>query len=81
MTDFTISLPESQAAFIDEQVAQGGFDNSSQFLSQLIGFEQERQKLRNMLLAGAQSPLTAPADTAYFASLRDRAAAKAIAVE
>lgn len=81
MTDFTISLPETQAAFIDEQVAKGGFENSSQFLSQLIGLEQDRQNLRSTLLAGGQSPLTAPADAAYFASLRERAAAKIITAE
>ena len=81
MTNLTIALPESLAAFIDEQVAAGGFDNSSQFLSQLVRMEQERQKLRSMLLEGAQSPLIAPADAAYFASLRDRAGLKTTTIE
>lgn len=81
MTDLTISLPESLAVFIDEQVATGDFDSSSQFLSQLVRMEQERQKLRNMLLAGGHSPLTGPADAKYFADLRARAGQKSTAVE
>lgn len=81
MTTLTISLPESLAVFVDEQVATGGFDNSSQFLGQLVRMEQERQKLRNMLLMGAQSPLAVPADAAYFVGLRDRAGLKPTAVE
>ena len=34
--------------------------------------ERERSKLREMLLAGAESPLSSPVDAAYFESLRDR---------
>jgi antitoxin ParD1/3/4 len=81
MTNLTISLPEALVAFIDEQVTTGGFDNSSQFVSQLVRMEQDRQKLRNMLLAGAGSPLTAPTVAAYFASLRYRVGLKSTVVE
>lgn len=81
MTSLTISLPESLTAFIDEQVATGAFANNSQFLGQLVRAEQVRQKLRNMLLAGGQSPLTSPADAAYFANLRAHVEQKSTAME
>lgn len=38
----------------------------------LISKDQDRQQLRGLLLAGAQSEPTAPVDTAYFDALRKR---------
>jgi antitoxin ParD1/3/4 len=39
--------------------------------------DQDRQKLRALLLAGAESPPGAPIDSNYFAELRERAARNA----
>lgn len=67
-----ISLPEALKDFVDEQVAGGGFGTSSEFVRDLIRREQERQKLRNLLLEGAASPLEGEADDAFFDRLHER---------
>ncbi|WP_445637796.1 hypothetical protein NSTC745_02985 [Nostoc sp. DSM 114161] len=36
MTNFQISLPESMKAFVDEQVAKGGYGSVSEYLQELI---------------------------------------------
>jgi len=70
MTTMNISLPESLKAFVDEQVSQRSFGSSSEYVRELIRKDQDRQKLRALLLDGASSPQAAPADQAYFDSLR-----------
>jgi antitoxin ParD1/3/4 len=68
-----ISLPETLKAFVDEQVAQGGFGTSSEYMRTLIRRDQDRQKLRNLLLEGAASGEGRIADATYFAELREYA--------
>jgi len=65
-----ISLPEPMKAFIDQQVDQGGYSTTSEYLRDIIRKEQDRIKLREALLAGAASPLLGPMDKAYFEELR-----------
>lgn len=72
MSTMNISLPESLKSFVDEQVSQRGYGTSSEYVRELIRKDQDRQRLRNLLLAGAESPLTPPIDAAYFEGLRDR---------
>ncbi|MHC5599296.1 MAG: ribbon-helix-helix domain-containing protein [Nostoc sp.] len=36
MSNINISLPESMKAFIEEQVAQGGYGSVSEYLQELI---------------------------------------------
>lgn len=67
-----ISLPDSLKAFVEEQVAERGYSTSSEYVREVIRREQERLHLRGLLLEGAASPPAAPADSAYFAALRDR---------
>lgn len=67
-----ISLPAALKAFVEEQVAQRGYGTSSEYLRELIRREQERLRLRSLILEGAASPPSAPADADYFDSLRDR---------
>jgi len=67
-----ISLPDSLKSFVDEQVTRRGFGTSSEYVRELIRKDQDRLHLRGLLLAGANSKSTAPADAAYFASLRER---------
>jgi hypothetical protein len=38
--------------------------------------DEDRQRLRRLLLAGAASPQAVPADEAYFAGLRERIRAR-----
>ena len=67
-----ISLPDSLKAFVDEQVSQRGYGTSSEYVRELIRRDQDRLQLRNLLLAGASSAPTAPADQSYFGGLRER---------
>jgi antitoxin ParD1/3/4 len=67
------SLPDSLKAFVDEQVAGRGYGTSSEYVRELIGRDQDRQRLRGLLLEGAASPAAGVADQAYFYELRARA--------
>jgi antitoxin ParD1/3/4 len=70
MTTMNISLPDSLKDFVDEQVSQGGYGTSSEYVRELIRKDQDRLRLRALLLAGAKSPPSKPVDDAYFDSLR-----------
>ncbi|MCF7203297.1 type II toxin-antitoxin system ParD family antitoxin [Pseudomonas oligotrophica] len=72
MSTMNISLPDTLKSFVDEQVSQRGYGTSSEYVRELIRRDQDRQHLRGLLLTGAASPATAPADADYFESLRDR---------
>ena len=65
-----ISLPASLKDFVDEQVDQGGYGTSSEYVRDLIRKDQDRLRLRGLLLAGAKSAQTKPVDDAYFDNLR-----------
>ena len=67
-----ISLPDALKSFVDEQVNQGSYSTSSEYVRELIRKDQDRLHLRGLLLAGAASAPAAPADQAYFEGLRDR---------
>ena len=67
-----ISLPETLKAFVDEQVNRRGYGTSSEYVRELIRKDQDRQHLRGLLLAGADSAPTAPVDSDYFDALRAR---------
>jgi antitoxin ParD1/3/4 len=73
MGTMNISLPASLRSFVDEQVGTRGFGTSSEDVRELIRKDQERQRLRNLLLEGAASPAAGKADDAYFETLRRRA--------
>lgn len=75
MSTMNISLPLSLKRFVDTEVDRRGFGTSSEYIRTLIRKEQERQSLRELLLAGAASPPGPAADAAYFESLRQRAGA------
>jgi antitoxin ParD1/3/4 len=72
MTTMNISLPDALKAFVDEQVAGRGYGTSSEYVRELIRRDQDRQRLRGLLLEGASSPIGEPVDQGYFAGLRDR---------
>jgi antitoxin ParD1/3/4 len=57
---------------VDDQVAARGYGTSSEYVRDLIRKDQDRERLRGLLLEGAASPPAAPADAAYFDALRDR---------
>ena len=66
-----ISLPESLRSFVDEQIARRRYGTTSEYVRDLIRRDQDRQHLRDLLLAGAASGAEPVADTRYFEDLRD----------
>lgn len=72
MSTMNISLPSTLKSFVDEQVSQGAYGTSSEYLRELIRKDKDRLHLRSLLLAGAASAPAAVADAAYFDGLRDR---------
>lgn len=67
-----ISLPDSLRSFVDEQVSTRGYGTSSEYVRELIRRDQDRVRLRRLLLQGAGSAAGAEASRAYFTDLRDR---------
>ena len=72
MSTMNISLPERLKSFVDQQVNQGGYGTSSEYVRELIRRDQDRLHLRGVLLEGAASTASEPADPAYFSKLRRR---------
>jgi antitoxin ParD1/3/4 len=72
MTMMNISLPEALQTFVDEQVRERGYDNSSEYVRELIRNDQERRQLRSLLLDGAGSEATQAVTSDYFEDLRKR---------
>ncbi len=72
MSTMNISLPDTLKSFVDAQVSQRGYGTSSEYVRELIRRDQDRVRLRELLLAGAASEATTPADAAYFEGLRGR---------
>ena len=72
MSTMNVSLPESLREFIDEQVTERGYGTTSEYVRDLIRREQDRWRLRNLILEGGASGVYGPADAAYFESLRER---------
>jgi antitoxin ParD1/3/4 len=72
MSAMDISLPSALKSFVDEQVSQGAYGTSSEYLRELIRKDKDRLHLRSLLLAGAASAPAGVADAAYFQGLRQR---------
>ena len=68
-----ISLPETLKSFVDQQVSMRGYSTSSEYVRELIRKDQDRQRLRDLLLEGAASRQAVTADAGYFDELRERA--------
>ena len=77
MSTMNISLPSTLKSFVDEQVASRGYGTSSEYVRELIRNDRDRQRLRGLLLDGADSPPESTADRAYFDRLRERARPRA----
>ena len=72
MSTMNISLPDALKSFVDEQVTKRGFATSSEYVRELIRADQDRERLRKLLLDGAASESTAAVDDSYFSGLRSR---------
>lgn len=75
MTTMNVSLPDELRSFVDAQVSEGKYGSTSEYVRELIRRDHDRRQLRAALLEGARTPVTATADAAYFAALRDQAGA------
>lgn len=72
MSTMNISLPNALRAFVEKQVSARGYGTSSEYVRELIRKDQDRQQLRTLLLEGASSEPSTPADAHYFDGLRQR---------
>lgn len=72
MSTMNISLPEALKDFVDEQVSRRGYGTSSEYVRELIRKDQDRMRLRNLLLEGAASRPGKPIGADYFDGLRRR---------
>lgn len=72
-----VSLPGGLKDFVDEQVTARGYGTSSEYVRDLIRRDQERQRLRGLLLEGAASTPRTRADKGYFDNLRKQARRRA----
>ncbi len=72
MSTMNISLPESLKSFVDDQVDQRGYGTGSEYIRELIRKDQDRQQLRELLVAGAASAPAEPLGPPYFEGLRKR---------
>lgn len=65
-----VSLPETLKSYVDLRVAEGGYGTSSEYIRELIRKDQDRTRLRDLLLEGAGSPPAGVFDDKYFAALQ-----------
>ena len=77
MSTMNISLPETLKSFVDSQVSDGGYGSSSEYMRELLRKEQDRVRLRRLILDGMESELMdEPIDSRYFDRLRKRIASQ-----
>lgn len=70
VTTMNISLPEDLRSFVDQQVRERAFGSTSEYMRDLIRKQRDIEKLRGMLLAGANSDPGKVLDDAWFDELR-----------
>jgi len=70
MSTMNISLSEMLKAFVDEQVSGRGYGISSEYVRELIRKDRDGQRLRRLLLDGAEPGAGRVADAAWFEDLR-----------
>ena len=72
MGDMNITLPEPLKTFVEEQVTAKGLGSASDYFLELVQRELDRERLRALILEGANSPPGPVADDAYFEKLARR---------
>ena len=70
MATMNVSLPEALKEFVDRKVAEASYGTASEYVRELIRRDQDRARLREMMLQGARAPVSGEADAGYFAALR-----------
>lgn len=77
MATMNISLPDELKQFVDAQVAEHAYGSASEYLRELIRKQRDVEKLRQMLLDGANSGPATPMEPDFFDMMRERAHARA----
>ena len=73
MCTMNIFLPETLKSFVDSQVSNGDYGGSSEYMRELLRMEQDRVRLRRLILDAMESELIdEPMDSRYFDTLRKR---------
>ena len=75
-----ISLPDEMKRFVDQQVREGAYAGSSDYVRELLRREQRaaaEAKLRRLIAEGLASGPAEPMDESYFDDLRKRVRARA----
>ena len=83
MKSLNISLPSSMRAYVEEQVASGGYSTASEYIRELIRADQKRkaqERLETLLLegldSGAATPMTKEDWADIRASVREKVASR-----
>ncbi len=71
MTTMNISLTDDLKQFVDAQVSAQGYASTSEYLRDLIRKQRDVERLREILLEGANAGPGRIADETFFAELRD----------
>ncbi len=66
MSTMNVSLPDELKSYVDEQVDDGGYGSTSEYVRDLIRRDKDRQQLRRVLLDGASSSPGPIADAAVL---------------
>lgn len=72
MATMNIALPQALKSYVELQVDACGYSTSGEYVRDLIRKDQDRQRLRGLLLEGAASPPADTADPDYFEQLREQ---------
>ena len=71
MATMNISLPDELKQFVDDQVAEHAYGSSSEYLRELIRKQRDVEKLRALLLDGAESGPGRPVTDDTFREMGD----------
>lgn len=73
MTTMNVSLPDAMKAFVDEQIAKGGYSSASEYVRELIRQAQKRaaqERLEALLLEGLESGEPVPVTPEFWEQRR-----------
>ena len=71
MATMNISLPDELKQFVDDQVAEHAYGSSSEYVRELIRKQRDVEKLRALLLEGAESGPGRPVTGDTFREMGD----------
>lgn len=80
MATMNVSLPDPLKQFVDEEVREGGFASTSDYMRDLIRQRQRAKAaefLRQLIAEGLASGPATPIEPDYFEGMRERARQRA----